>query len=156
MDAGLDSEVRCQFAIYYEYTSRGHPSLEPGTYHRRSSLDKFRSFAIWGSATVNIPEPKVFRKFTPATVMMTAAALPFENCWWPVESTGGSVIIPCALFDRELSRIGRVCSYLLSELSSTVVVEDIMVIQNRGVGDFECTVHIQKVGRRRRCMFCKG
>jgi hypothetical protein len=51
-------------------------SLE--SYHKSNSLDIPRSNAIRGNATVKIPDPIVLRKFTPATVMIIAAALLVE------------------------------------------------------------------------------
>jgi len=50
------------------------------SYHKSNSLDILRSNAIRGNATVKMPDPIVLRKFTPATVMIIAAALLVEIC----------------------------------------------------------------------------
>jgi hypothetical protein len=97
--------------------------FKSATYQRSNSWINPRSVAIVGSATVRMPDPIVFRKFTPATVTMIKTALLFDKislggfgwsiCWWDVSSG--------VLFR---SRMGRGDSSVSSELSSTVIVEE--------------------------------
>jgi hypothetical protein len=98
------------------------------THHKRISLDRSNSFAICGSATVKIPELKVFRKLTPATVIMTAAERLFEKSFWTCEFGGESnpsAWLPLVL---GLSVTGTVCRFKGSGPSSIIVVDNIVSI----------------------------